>query len=114
MAVSSLLEPDSLAFGFDHDQMHRRMAYALPNGPGFSGIPYLLDPIIGANVPFGYWNKNHAQAHSDFASANPAIFWPSTAPIVDIDLNSGATKFWAFSNRQLHNLANSALPPARV
>jgi hypothetical protein len=96
-------------FAFDHDQLHRNMMYALPAGV-FSATPYLLDPIIGAEIPNGYWNTDHAQAHSDFASEFPAINSISQVSINDINLEQGPDQWWQFSNWQAHNLAVSQLP----
>ena len=86
------------------------MVYGTPASLSWSTALYLIDPMSDAQVPSGYFNTLHAQAHSDFAAAHPSIYWNSTVGINDIDLNSGATSFWAFSNWQLHNVANSVLP----
>jgi hypothetical protein len=112
MAASSLLDIDSPGFEFDHDQMHRRMNDALPPGSGLA-FQWMLDPVVNPQIPAGWWNTNHAQAHANFATAFQRIYWPSAAPIVDINLAQGPTQFWAFQNWNLHNLANSVLPSER-
>jgi hypothetical protein len=106
MTIATLLNINDPNFAFDHDRLHRTMTAALP--PGFTA---LLDLIQAATVPAGWWNTNHAQAHADFASAFPAINWPSKVAIADINLSTGPTEWWALSNRTLHNIADTMLPP---
>lgn len=110
MAISGLLDIDSPGFSFDHDQQHRNMVYSTPASLSWSTALYLLDPMQNANIPSGFFNTLHAQAHADFATAHPSIYWPSTVGINDINLDSGATNWWAFSNWNLHNIANSVSP----
>jgi hypothetical protein len=105
VSVATLIKPDDPSFAFEHDQFHRQMLRAIPS----SAVTPILDPIIGANVPAGNWNTDHTRAHADFASAFPGIYWPSTAVLSDIDLGAEGTPFWAFTNRQLHDLALTAL-----
>jgi hypothetical protein len=109
MSIATLLHPNDPSFAFDHDQMHRNMYRSIPASVGFSGVPYQLDPLTDVSAPAGWWNSNHATAHRDFASAFPAITWPSFVSIADIDLSTGPTTWWAFANWQAHNLANQAL-----
>lgn len=107
MSIASLINPYSGAFAFDHDQLHRTMLAAGPPG----AITAILDPLVNVNVPAGQWNTDHAALHADFASAFPAITWPSVAEIADIDLEQGsAVEFWAFKNKNLHDLALTQLP----
>lgn len=103
-------DPNSPGFAFDHDQLHRTMAAA--QGSSVATINYLLDPLTDVSVPSGWWNSTHAQAHSDFATAFPGIYWPSQIAINDINLAQGPTQWWQFSNWQAHNLANQALTPS--
>ena len=110
MSAASLLNPSDPSFEFDHDQMHRQMFIGLPAGSAATALPYQLDPIIGTDIPAGWWNFNHAQAHSDFADAFPALTWGSNIALVDINLSEGAQEFWALSNKLLHDLANRVLP----
>ena len=109
MSVASLLSPQSADFSFDHQQLHQNMYQATGLSTGWSAVPYLLDPIIGAEIPSGWWNSDHAQAHSDFASAFPAITLPSTVAINDINLSQGPDAWWALSNKVAHDIANTAL-----
>lgn len=88
------------------------MMYAAPHSNSFSALPYFLYPVEGADVPAGWWNNNHAKAHSDFASDFPAIYWPASAAINDINMVQGQTQWWQFSNWRAHNLAIQALNPA--
>jgi hypothetical protein len=111
MSVASLLNPKGPSFAFDHDQLHQNMWSATPAG-AYSAVPYLLDPIQGADIPSGWWNSNHAQAHSDFASAFPAITLPSTVAINDINLSQGPDEWWALSNKVAHDIATTALTGA--
>jgi hypothetical protein len=114
MSTASLLNPlTDPSFDFDHDQMHRLMFISLPAGTQYSALPYQLDPVIGANVPAGWWNYNHAQAHGDFADAFPAITWPSNVDLVDLNLSEGSRAWWRLSNKQLHDIANTVLKPNR-
>ena len=109
MSIATLLNLNDPNYAFDHDQMHRAMANATPP----SGLFPILDPIQDINVPNGWWDVNHAQAHQDFASAFPAINWPSNVAITDVALSTGPSEWWALSNRTLHNLANTVLPTSR-
>ena len=108
MTIATLINPSDPSFAFDHEQIHRNMYTSIP-ASGFSALPYLLDPITDVQAPAGWWNTDHAQAHRDFASAFPAINWPSQVSIADIDLSNGPTEWWAFANWQAHNIANSVL-----
>ncbi|HEX3524234.1 MAG TPA: hypothetical protein VHT52_19360 [Stellaceae bacterium] len=109
MSVASLLDPSGPSFAFDHMQIHQNMYQGTPASSGFSVLPYLLDPIGDVQVPAGWWNSDHAQAHSDFASAFPAIAWSSTVNINDINLSQGPDAWWALSNKIAHDLANTQL-----
>jgi hypothetical protein len=109
MPIATLLNRNDPSFDFDHDQFHRRMFTAIPAGAGASASPYLLDPVIGAAVPAGYWNFNHATAHSDFANAFPTITWPSNVKLIDLNLSVGSQAWWMLSNRTLHDIANTML-----
>lgn len=95
------------SFAFDHNQLHYNMALALPAGS--TSIFPLLDPLSDIAVPSGYWNSDHAQLHSDFASEFQQIYWPSASAINDVNLAEGPMQWWAFSNWQLHNLAIGVL-----
>ena len=106
MSIATLLNIADPTFSWEHDQMHRTMLAAEGNS---SALTAILDPITDIEVPAGSWNSDHAQAHADFATAFPAIYWPSTAPIVDINLAQGPTEFWAFQNKNLHDLSESTL-----
>lgn len=86
------------------------MFTSLPAGSGVGANPALLDPVIAAAIPAGWWNFNHSQAHQDFANAFPAVYWPSTVSLADIDLMDGPTQWWGLSNKLLHDLAASLLP----
>jgi hypothetical protein len=108
VSVASLLNPKGPDFSFDHDQLHQNMWNALPAG-AYSAVPYNLYPVVGAEIPAGWWNSDHAQAHSDFASAFPAITLPSTVAINDINLSQGPDEWWALSNKVAHDIANTAL-----
>lgn len=110
MSVASLLNHNAPNYSFDHDQLHRNMVGAIPGSPSVTTAPYLLDPLIGADVPAGWWDTEHSAAHRDFAIAFPSIYWPTTVSISDIDLSSGPAEWWAMSNWNLHNLAASVLP----
>lgn len=110
MSAATLLnDPSDPNYAFDHDLMHRRMAYSVP-GSYYPAFSFMLDPMQGTDVPAGDWDTAHAKAHSDFASKFPTIYWPSTVAINDINLDTGATNWWALSNKNLHDLANSVLP----
>lgn len=108
MSIASLISPYNEGFTFDHDQLHRRMRAAQASG----ALTAILDPLQTVNLPAGPWNLNHAQLHQDFALAFPAILWPSTSAIADVDLVTGADEFWAFQNRNLHNMALTQLTPS--
>lgn len=77
-----------------------------------STLTPILDPSADPTVPAGDWQTAHAQAHQDFADSFSAITWPSTALIADLTLTEGATEFWVFTNKTLHDLANTALAPS--
>lgn len=113
MPIATLLNRNDPSFDFDHDQMHRQMFTAQPAGTARSALPALLDPSIGAAIPAGWWNFNHATAHSDFADAFPTITWPSVVNLVDLNLSEGAQEWWLLSNRLLHNIANTMLKPTQ-
>lgn len=107
MSVASLLNHNAPDYVFDHDQLHRTMIAAI----GTSSVPTaVLDPLLDGGVPGGWWDAIHAEAHRDFATAFPAIYWPSTVSISDIDLSTGPTEWWALNNKNLHDLANTVTP----
>lgn len=110
MPVASFLNAEAPDYWFDHEQSHRNMIQGIADSSTVTVA--LLDPVLDANVPAGWWDSFHAQLHRDFASAFPAVYWPSVVSIADIDLSSGPTAWWAFSNKNLHDLANGVLPTA--
>ncbi|HEX3522857.1 MAG TPA: hypothetical protein VHT52_12305 [Stellaceae bacterium] len=112
MSIASLLDPSGPSFAFDHDQIHQNMWRSTPGSNGFSALPYQLYPFGDIQVPSGWWNSDHAQAHSDFASAFPAIAWSSAVNINDINLSQGPDAWWSLSNKIAHDLANTALTGA--
>jgi hypothetical protein len=110
LTIASLLDPSGPSFSFDHDQIHQNMYQGIPAAStAFSALPYMLYPFGDIQVAAGWWNSDHAQAHSDFASAFPAIAWSSAVNINDINLSQGPDAWWALSNKVAHNIATTVL-----
>jgi hypothetical protein len=123
MAMPSLLHwrPPPMqdeTFAFEHAMAHRGLMGSM-NLPGFSAVPYVLDP--GFNN--GDWHRDHTQSHSDFQSSLPGMFvgqFPVPTgqtvgflgPAYNIEDYELATHegriWWTFQNHYAHLNAASA------
>lgn len=108
MTVATLLNAADPAFDFEHRSAHRTMLQNEGVEAGqFSALPYLLDPNYGdRNIPAGWANTLHTQAHADFIGLFPAPYGNSPVGLNDIALRSEPDAWWQFSNHQLHYIAN--------
>jgi len=61
-------------FALDHMMAHREYFAVMLDLPGFSALPYRLDPAIGADRPAQFWNLYHQQAHDDFNRDLPSNY----------------------------------------
>jgi hypothetical protein len=130
VAIVSLLTPPPLddeaataAWSFEHAMAHRTLLAAMSPLTQFSTIPYsvfMFDPMTdqGVNIPAGWWNQLHQQAHDDFTNALPSYYGATVAGIpigqilVDADLSQAEQMtWWTFVNHQEHYIANATLIP---
>ena len=112
MTAATLLNASDPAFNFEHRMGHEAMLNAQgASAVSFSALPYFLDPAYGdEQVPAGWGNTLHTQAHADFISLFPAPYGGSgMANLNDVALTPEADPWWQFSNFQLHFIANQVL-----
>lgn len=112
MSAASLLFANEPAFNFEHRKAHEAMLSVSGPVTQFSSVPFWIDPPFGdTNVPAGWANSLHAQAHADFISLFPTLFGGSgVSNLNDVSLYPEADAWWQFSNFQLHLSAAKAIP----
>lgn len=108
MSAATLLNVRDPAFNFEHRMAHEAMLTAQAQVSNtFSGAPYWLDPAYpDADVPAGWANSLHTQAHADFIGVFPAPYGGSgVVDLNDIALRPEPDAWWQFANWQLHYIA---------
>ena len=108
MSGATLLNAGDPAFAFEHRRAHQTMLdEEARQGKNFNTVPYWLDPEYGdQNIPAGWANTLHVQAHGDFISLFPPPYGGNTLTLSDIALLPEVDPFWQFVNFQLHYQAS--------
>ena len=112
MSAATLIGGVGSVFNFEHRMAHEKMLAASGPITYFSSVPFWIDPPFGdTELPSGWANSLHAQAHADFIGLFPQAYGGSgLANINDVTLYAQTDPWWQFSNFQLHYTANLAIP----
>jgi len=121
-SVYLLAEGVHHTYAFEHMMAHRTYWGAMSPLSRFSVVPYVLDPMMGTDIPGGPWHMNHQQAHNDAQGALPAQF--ATPSVMSLDLfvgqnlrdtrfdNPDSRRWWTFANHMEHYVTNDTILPA--